>query len=118
MVFMPIPWLAALWIIPWGTLIAGAPAIARATDTLLTGAKARKHDLASAGDVRQLAERVALLEQHDQADAEILKQIGQQLDALTTATEVLAARVRWAMLAGVGALVLAVVGLGVAVASR
>lgn len=113
---MPIPWLAALKIIPWGTLIAGAPAIARATDLLLSGAKARKHDLASAVDVRELAERVALLEQHDQADAEILKQIGQQLEALTTATEVLAARVRWLTLAGGAGLVIAVAALVVAVA--
>ena len=111
---MPIPWLAALKVIPWGTLITGAPAIARATDTLLTGAKKRKHDLASAGDVRVLAERVALLEQHDQADAEILKQIGDQLEALTTATEVVAARERWIGLIAAGALVLAIVALIVA----
>jgi hypothetical protein len=113
---MPIPWLAALKIIPWGTLITGAPAIARATDTLLNGAKARKHDLASAGDVRQLAERVIRLEQHDQADAEILKQIGQQLEALTAATEVVAARLRWVALAAGAALLLAVVA--VVLASR
>ena len=112
---MPIPWLAALKIIPWGTLITGAPAIARATDTLLRGAKARKHDLASAGDVRELAERVALLEQHDQADAEILKQIGEQIEALTTATEVVAARERWIALLAGGALVLSLVALIVAI---
>jgi hypothetical protein len=105
---MPIPWLAALKMIPWGSLISRAPAIARATDTLLSGAKARKHDLASAGDVRQLAERVALLEQHDQADAEILKQIGEQIEALTTATEVLAARMRWMAVAAIAAVILAI----------
>ena len=111
---MPIPWLAALKIIPWGTLITGAPAIARATDTLLTGAKARTHDLASAGDVRQLAERVARLEQHDQANAEILKQIGEQIEALTIATEVVAARGRWIAVAALAALLLSVVALIVA----
>ena len=111
---MPIPWLAALKIIPWGTLIAGVPAIARATDTLLSGAKRATHDLASAGDLRQLAERVARLEQHDQADAEILKQIGEQIEALTTATEVVAARTRWLMMLAGSALALALVALIVA----
>ena len=65
--------------------------------------------------MRELAERVALLEQHDQADAEILKQIGEQLEALTTATEVVAARGRWIAVAAMAALVLSVVALIVAI---
>jgi hypothetical protein len=113
---MPIPWLAALKIIPWASLLPAAPAIARAADTLLTGARTRQAGLASKTDVAALADRVSALERFDREDAELLKQMGDQIAALTTAAEVVASRQRW-LLAGAGvAVVLSIAALGVAIA--
>src|SRR6185503_19901583 len=93
---MPSPWLFALRMIPWASLLSNGPAIARAADALLSGTKARKaHAAAAAVEVRVLSERVDALESHDRADAELGKQISDQIAALTRATEVLAARERW-----------------------
>jgi hypothetical protein len=114
---MGFPLLAALRVIPWASILAGAPAIARAADTLLTGAKARTGPLASATDLRALADRVVALERHDHADAEVLKQMSDQMAALTTAAEVLAGRVRWLTALAVGAVVVAAAAVVVAVAS-
>lgn len=111
---MPIPWLAALKVIPWGTLLAGAPALARAADALLSGAKARSSDRASTSDLQSLAARVAFLEQQDRADAEMLKQVADQMAALTTASEVLAARLRWVLVLSIAALGVAVVAVTLA----
>jgi len=115
---MPIPWLSALKVVPWGTLLAGAPALARAADSLLNGAKSRRGDLASASDVQSLAARVAFLEEQDRADAEMLKQVADQMFALTTASEVLAARLRWLLVVAVVALGLSVLAVAVAVIAR
>ena len=91
---MPIPWVA-LKAIPWGVLLAKAPAIAKAAQTLLHGAEARTSKLPSAKELQSLTDRITALEKHDLADAELLKQVTDQVEALTTATEVLAARLRW-----------------------
>lgn len=110
---MPIPWLLAMKVIPWGTILAKAPAIARAADTLLAGAHARK--AGASAELQSLTDRVAALEKHDQADAELLKQLADQVAALATATEVLAARQRWLsvlwiLLVGVALIAALVVG--------
>ena len=48
---MPIPWLAALKVIPWGSILANAPEIARAADRLLSGTKTRATPGAPAGEL-------------------------------------------------------------------
>ncbi len=93
---MPIPWLTALKMIPWSSLLANGPAMAKAADALLSGTKAqRAHAAAAADEMRRLNERVAELEGHDRAHAELGKQMSDQIEALTLATEVLAVRQRW-----------------------
>ena len=93
---MPSPWLLALRAIPWASLWSNTPAIAKAADTLLSGTKGRKADAAAVADeIRNLSERVAALEHHDRANAELQKQISDHIAALTIATEVLAVRQRW-----------------------
>lgn len=102
---MPLPWLFALRAIPWTTLLASAPAIAEAADALLSGTKGRKaHAAAAANEMRDLQDRVAELEHHDRANAELLKQMSDQMAVLIKATEVLAARQRWLFALGVVAL--------------
>ena len=85
-----------------------APAIARAADALLSGTTAARADAAAAADeIRGLNDRVAALEHHDRADAELGKQIGDQIVALTKATEELAVRQRWLLAIAAAALALA-----------
>jgi len=115
---MVIPWSLALKAIPWATILAKAPAAARAAEALLSGARARKAPLAASEEFQNLASRIEALEKHDQADAELLTQIADQIDTLTTATEVLAARQRWLLAIGIVSAVLAVVALVLAIGNR
>jgi hypothetical protein len=104
---MPSPWLFALRLIPWASLLSNGPVIAEAADALLSRTKGRKaHAAAAEDEIRGLAERVEALESHDRANAELAKQIGDQIAALTKATEVLAARQRWLLAIAASALFL------------
>jgi hypothetical protein len=114
---MGIPWLLALKAIPWDTILANAPAILRSADTLVSRTKVRP-DAVSRTDVQALADRIAVLEQRDSDTAELLTRVTAQLTALTTAGEVLEARLRWLLVVAVAASVLAVVACGVAVFGR
>jgi hypothetical protein len=97
---MPSPWLFALKMIPWASLLSNGPAVAKAAEALLSGTRERNAQAGAAADeVRGLSNRVAALERHDRADAELGKQISDQIEALTRATEVLAARQRWLAIA-------------------
>ena len=93
---MPSPWLFALRMIPWTGLLSNLPRIADAANALLSDTTARNaHAVAAADEMRGLKERVEAIERHDRADAELGKQLSDQIAALTRATEVLAARQRW-----------------------
>lgn len=103
------PWLRALRAIPWAVLLSKAPEIARAADTVLSGTRSQKATSAAAVDqLRSLTDRIEALENHDRAHAELLKQITDQVSALTTATEVLAARQKWLLAIGILSLGLAI----------
>jgi len=110
---MPVPWLLALKVIPWGTILANAPAILRSADALAGRTRARP-DRAPGNDVEALADRIAMLEQRDRETAELLTRVTAQVAALTTAGEVLEARVRWLLVAAIGASVISVVAIGIA----
>lgn len=104
-----IPWSLALRAIPWGTILAKAPAIAQAAETLLLGTRARRG--AAAGEMQSLTDRIAALERHAQADAEVLKQLAEQVSEISRAIEVLAVRQRWLLTLAIAATVLAVAAL-------
>jgi hypothetical protein len=108
---MPIPWLFALRAIPWAALLTKAPDIAEAADALLSGTRSRKATATAVDQVRGLTERLEALENHDRADAELLKQVTDQVGALTTATEVVAARQRWLLAIALLALGLAILAI-------
>ena len=108
---MALPWLAALRVIPWRAIIANAPAIARSADALLSRT-GRPHADSSHDSHRLLADRVAALEQRDRETAELLTRVTDQLADLTTATEVLEARMRWLLTIAATALILALVSFG------
>src|SRR5688572_26257903 len=114
---MGIPWLLALKAIPWDTILANAPGILRSADALMSKTKVRP-DAASRNDVEALADRIAVLEQRDSEVAELLTRVTAQLAALTTAGKMLEARVRWLFVVAIGASVVSVLAIGVAVLAR
>ena len=113
---MAIPWLLALKVIPWDTILANAPSILRSADALVSKTRARP-ETASQNDVQALADRIAVLEQRDSETAELLTRLTAQVAALTTAGEVLEARVRWLVVA-TAASALAVLACGIALLAR
>jgi len=116
---MPIPWLAALKIIPWGTIIENTPVLARSAERLLRGTKSEPAPpAASASDILFLAERLQVLEQRDRETAELLGQVTAQMSALATATEVLEARVRWLLVLSIALTAIVAVLAGVVVFFR
>ena len=114
---MAIPWLFALRAIPWDTILANAPSILRSADELVSKT-IRRPDAASRSDIQALADRIALLEQRDRETAELLTRATAQVAALTTAVEVLEARIRWLLVAAVGTSVLSLAALGIALFHR
>jgi hypothetical protein len=115
---MGIPWLLALRAIPWDTILANAPAILRSADALRSETKIRPPASASRNDIQALTDRVAVLEQRDRETAELLTRVSAQVAALTTAGEVLEARVRWLLVVAIAALVTSVLACGVALFAR
>ena len=92
---MAIPWLTALKIIPWGTILNNAPALARSAEQLLKGTKTRRVPAASLNDVQGVVSRVEVLERRDQETAQLLADLSAQVAAMAIAIEVLQARGRW-----------------------
>jgi hypothetical protein len=108
---MPLPWRLALKAIPWATLLANAPVLARSARALLTETR---EGAAPNAEMQGVTARVAALEGRDREVARLLEQITTQLAALTTATEVLEARLRWLMVTAVVAIGLSLVALAAA----
>lgn len=113
---MGIPWLL-LKAIPWDTILANAPSILRSADALMSKTRVRP-DTASRNDIQALADRVAMLEQRDSEAAELLTSVTAQVAALTTAGKMLEARARWLFIVAIGASVVSVVAIGVALLAR
>ena len=115
---MGIPWRLALKAIPWNTILGNAPAILRSADALLSETKSRPPAAPSKNEIQALADRVVALEQRDRETAELLTHVSTQVAALTTAGEVLEARVRWLLVAAIAASVMSVLACGVALFAR
>ena len=114
---MGIPWLFALKAIPWDTILANAPSLLRSADELVSKTM-RRPDAASRSDFQALADRIALLEQRNSETAELLTRVTAQVAALTTAGEVLEARVRWLLVVAVAASVMSVLACGIVLLNR
>ena len=113
---MGIPWLLALKAIPWDTILANVPTIVRSAETLVSDTRARPAASAAAREaIQALTDRVMALEQRDRDTAALLAQATQQIAALTTATEVLEARMRWSLVLGCLASILALAAVVLAI---
>jgi hypothetical protein len=102
---MALPW-AAL-----GTVLKQAPLLLAAADALLSRSRGRTAPDADAASLRQ---RVAELEQHQQATAALGKELAEQTHALAAAATATAAKARLALILAGVSLALAVAALLVA----
>ncbi len=114
------PWLGlALRAIPWDillkqglTIINAASSLVRRTDTPGMQTKGPTDEVApQLSDIRQ---RLETLEEHDRSNAEVVKQIADQLEIVTKSLEVVSARVRVTLLVAGLAFVIGLIALGVA----
>jgi hypothetical protein len=107
---MAIPWFAVLRALPWATILANGPAIARAAERALW----RPRESAAAEpspEITSLNERLAALEANQAELSEVLRRMADHAERLTQAVDVLAVRLRWMTIVAVAASLLAVVSL-------
>ena len=99
---MPVPWTAL------GTILKQAPLVLAAADALLSRSRGRTQP---ATDVVSLQQRVAELEQHQQATAALARELAEQAQAVAAAATANAARARQALMLSAVSLALAVAAL-------
>ena len=102
----------------WTTILKQAPVLIAAADALLARSRAAAAASAPADDAPVLRQRLAVLEQQQQAQADLIKQLVEQVAALTVAAQVGAARARQATMVGGAGLGLAVVAAVLALVLR
>jgi hypothetical protein len=110
---MGIPWFAVLRALPWATILANGPAIARAAERALSRSHSAVPDEPSP-EMTALTERLAALEAKQVELSEVLRQMAEHTERLTLAADVLAIRLRWMTVAAIVASALAIASLVVA----
>jgi hypothetical protein len=111
---MAFPWFALLRALPWATILANGPAVARAAERALSRTRSTA-GTAPSPEIAALRERLAALEANQVELSEVLRQTAEHTERLTQAADVLAARLRWMTVVAVAALLLAIGGLVLAV---
>ena len=106
----------ALWLkaIPWATLLRQAPTILAAADALLANSRRRTPPPAAAPGDQGLVQRLEQIEELQRTNADVVKQLADQVGALTAAADVDAARTRLALMLGGAGVLLGAAGLLVA----
>ena len=102
------PWISALTRMPWRLLVEHAPTIVDAARRLYVGSRgatARSRSNERTPSLEAIQRAVEQLEAREVQHAAVLEELAKQVQDVTTALEVLRARVRWAW-----------IGAGVAVA--
>ena len=108
------PWISALTRMPWRLLVEHAPTIVDAARRLYVGSRrapGRSPSSERAVTLDALRRAVEQLEAREVQHAAVLEELAKQVQDVTTALEVLRARVRWAW---IGASVAVVVALATA----
>ena len=93
------PWISALTRMPWRLLVEHAPTIVDAARRLYVGsgrARGRSPLSERTGSLDALERAVEQLEAREVEHASVLEELAKQVQDVTTALEVLRARVRWA----------------------
>lgn len=102
---MAISWLTALKALPWGTILSQAPTVVDAANRLLSETRRKRVQPGSMSELETLKERIAALEEHDRADAAVVKQLADQVADISRASQVVAVRIRMVLLISAVALV-------------
>jgi hypothetical protein len=98
--------------IPWQLILKQAPSLIDAASRLLSLPRPRPEAVAAAKDLNALRDQVAVMAKDQQAQADLLKQVADQLNAIASGAQVAAKRAQWALLAGGVGLLIGVVVLG------
>lgn len=114
---MPISWLTALKALPWGTILSQAPTVVDAANRLLSQTKRKRPQPDSLDDLEILKQRVAALEEHDEADAVVVKQLAEQVVELSRASQVMAVRMRMVVLLAVVAIIIGIAAIALRLSS-
>ncbi|HET9663048.1 MAG TPA: hypothetical protein VFP00_02385 [Burkholderiales bacterium] len=109
---MAIGWLTVLKALPWKTIISQAPTVVDAANRLLSQTRRKPPAPGSQSDFGTLVERIDALEEHDRADAAVMKQLAEEVAALARASQVIAVRMRLVLVLGVIAIVVSMVAIG------
>jgi len=86
--------------VPWLLILKQAPALMSAAADLLIKSRRTSGDIITAKDLNALRDRCAELAKDQQAYAELVKQLTDQLNAVTEAARATAARARQALILG------------------
>jgi hypothetical protein len=100
--------------LPWQLILNQAPALLLAAGDLLRKSRPSPADIATATDLNALRDRCAELAKDQQAYAELVKQLIDQLNAVTEVAQATATRVRHCMIIGVAGVALGVVACAIA----
>ena len=100
--------------VAWRLILNQAPALLLAAGELLSRSRRRPADIATAQDLNALRDRCAELAKDQQAYAELVKQLTDQLNAVTAVTQATAATARRSMLVGVAGVALGAVAFAIA----
>jgi hypothetical protein len=88
---------------PWTIILKQAPMLISAAETLLASSR-RSAAASAATDAQAVRQRLEDIETHQQANAEVVRQLTEQVSALAQAAQATAERLRMALiLAGAGA---------------
>lgn len=114
---MAIGWLTALKALPWGTILSQAPTVVDAANRLLNQTRRRHPESGAPGEFESLQERIAALEEHDRADAAVLKQLAEEVAVLARASQVMAIRTRLVLWLSVAAIVTGLIAIGLVISA-
>jgi hypothetical protein len=110
---MAIPWFAVLRALPWATILANGPTIARAAERALSRTRSDA-PVEPSPQLTALTQRLAALEANQVELSEVVRQLATHTERLTQAVDVLGVRLRWMTIAAGVAIVVASVALVVA----
>ena len=100
--------------VPWQFILNQAPALLLAAGDLLSKSRRWPADIATAKDLNALRDRCAELAKDQQAYAELVKQLTDQLNAITQVTQATETRARRCTIVGVAGVALGVVACAMA----
>jgi hypothetical protein len=100
--------------VAWRLILNQAPALLLAAGELLSKSRRRPADIATAQDLNALRDRCAELAKDQQAYAELVKQLTDQLNAVTSVAEATAVSARRSMMVGVAGVALGAVACAIA----